>query len=246
MRTRERSAEPAEHPGTAAAEQAAATAEPPPTAPEQRLEPDEQPADEPGATPEQRKEAEEPVDRAEEAPALPEQRAEEAPALPEQRGAMPEPVERDATQRAKGWQKSAATEDRPLWAPRRPMEPPPPDEPRPTFPEAAQHRRRITTVFRLPAPADPSPASGRLLAMCAWATALGILGLAVALRGMVGILAKAVPTWYEPALIAAGLAGIVLTVGGFSSVQRPRLPWIMLALATVPLIAALGLTVDAL
>ncbi|WP_173039681.1 hypothetical protein [Phytohabitans flavus] len=53
------------------------------------------------------------------------------------------------------------------------------------------------------------------------------------------------PTWYEPSFIATGLAGIGLTVGAFMSIQRRRLPWIMLTLATIPLVASVVLTVRA-
>jgi hypothetical protein len=101
-------------------------------------------------------------------------------------------------------------------------------------------------MFRLPGVGDPAPATTRLAAMCAWAGALGLLGLAVGVRGLMGIMGGAAPTWYEPAMVGVGLVGIGLTVGAFMSIQGRRLPWIMLAAATVPLIAAIVLTVYAL
>lgn len=144
---------------------------------------------------------------------------------------------------APAWPKTPTPEDRPLWAPRRP-EGPAPAHQRPAFPEAPDHRRRrFTKLFRLPTPTDPAPAPTRLLVMCAWATGLGVLGMVVAVRGLVLILADAVPGWYEPALVGVLLTGMALTVGGFASMQRRWLPWIMLTLATVPLTAAVYLAV---
>lgn len=85
-----------------------------------------------------------------------------------------------------------------------------------------------------------------MLVLCAWATGIGILGLAVALRGLDAVLAHADPAWYEPTLAGVGLAGVVLTVLAFLSAERVRLPWIMLGLATVPVVVNLGLTISAL
>jgi hypothetical protein len=92
----------------------------------------------------------------------------------------------------------------------------------------------------------PLPPSGRMLALCAWATGIGALGLAVALRGLDAILAHTGPTWYEPTLAGVGLAGVTLTGAAFLSAERMRLPWVMLGLATVPVVVNLGLTIGAL
>jgi len=104
----------------------------------------------------------------------------------------------------------------------------------------------LARIFRLPGWDDPAPPPTRLVAMCGWATALGVAGLAVATRGLMAIMGGTAPGWYEPAIVGIGLAGIGLTVGAFMSIQRRRLPWLMLAAATIPLIAAGFLTVRAL
>ncbi|MDQ7904733.1 hypothetical protein RB614_09400 [Phytohabitans sp. ZYX-F-186] len=116
-------------------------------------------------------------------------------------------------------------------------------EPRPE-PDSTQPG--TSRAFRLPGSADPSPPSGKLVAMCAWATALGLVGLLVATRALLALWRGNPPTWYEPSFIAIGLVGIGLTVGAFMSIQRRRLPWIMLALATIPLVASIVLTVRAI
>jgi hypothetical protein len=104
----------------------------------------------------------------------------------------------------------------------------------------------IAEIFRLPGKGDPAPATGRLAAMCAWATALGLAGVALGVRGLMAIMGGTAPGWYEPALVGAGLAGIGLTVAAFMSIHHRRLPWYMLTAATFPLIAAVILTVLAL
>ncbi|MEV0727614.1 hypothetical protein [Polymorphospora sp. NPDC050346] len=107
-------------------------------------------------------------------------------------------------------------------------------------------RRGLASLFRLPGAGDPAPDGRRMVGLCTWATALGLVGMAVALRGLYAILSGTDPFWYEPALIIGGLAGITLTVGGFLSIQRRRLPWLMLGGATVPLLLNLVLTIVAL
>ena len=77
---------------------------------------------------------------------------------------------------------------------------------------------------------DPIGASDRMLGLCGWATVLG--GTA--------------PGWYQPTLAGVGLAGIGLTVAAFVVVRRDRLPWLLLGLATVPLLVNVGLTLAAL
>jgi hypothetical protein len=101
-------------------------------------------------------------------------------------------------------------------------------------------------VFRLPNPGDPSPPTTKLVAMCAWATGLGLLGLLVAAPSVLAMWRGSTPNWYEPSFIAVGLAGIGLTLGAFMSIQRRRLPWIMLVLATIALVAAIVLTLRAI
>ncbi|MEJ3749243.1 hypothetical protein WEI85_39025 [Actinomycetes bacterium KLBMP 9797] len=98
-------------------------------------------------------------------------------------------------------------------------------------------------LFRLPGHGDPAPPTARLATMSSWAAALGLIGMLVVVRALMAVFGGPVPWWYEPALIGAGLLGIGLTVGAFMSIQHRRLPWCLLATATLPLLAALVLTV---
>ena len=110
---------------------------------------------------------------------------------------------------------------------------------------ARAERFNIASLFRLPGTHDPSPDNGQLIGICAWAMGLGVVGLLIALRGLVGIVSGHAPNWYEPALIGTGVAGILFTVLAFLTIQRRYLPWIMLAVATIPLGVNIGLTVAA-
>lgn len=114
-----------------------------------------------------------------------------------------------------------------------------PPEPRPAATGVAR-------LFRLPSTDDPAPPNTKLVAMCSWAGGLGLIGLLVAIRAVLALWRGNPPTWYEPSFIAVGLTGIGLTVGAFMSIQRRHLPWVMLTLATIPLIGSIVLTVRAL
>ena len=111
---------------------------------------------------------------------------------------------------------------------------------------ARAERFSVASLFKLPGTHDPSPDNGQLIGISAWAMGLGVVGLLIALRGLVGIVSGHAPDWYEPALIGVGLVGILFTVLAFLAIQRRYLPWIMLALATIPLGVNIGLTVAAL
>ena len=107
-------------------------------------------------------------------------------------------------------------------------------------------RQRRPVGLRLPAPDDPPPATGRMLGVCAWAALLGVVGLAVAARALVAVLAGTAPGWYEPTVLALGVVGIGLTAAAFLAVHHRGLPWLLLAAATVPLAVNLGCTAAAL
>lgn len=94
--------------------------------------------------------------------------------------------------------------------------------------------------------AGPRGTSRQILGVCGWATALGLVGLAAGLRGLVAIVTGLAPNWYEPTVASIGMGGIALTVVAFLSIRHRRLPWIMLSLATLPLAANLALTLAAL
>lgn len=112
-------------------------------------------------------------------------------------------------------------------------------------PEPRSNPTGMARIFRIPNSDDPAPPTTKLVAMSAWASGLGLVGLLVAIGALLTIWRGDPPGWYEPSFIAVGLGGIGLTVGAFMSIQRRRLPWVMLALATIPLIASIVLTVRA-
>jgi hypothetical protein len=99
----------------------------------------------------------------------------------------------------------------------------------------------VTGVFRRPTIVrrDVGPPLRVLGGVAAWAAALGGLGLAVGVRGLIAILVGGIPTWYEPTLIVMGLAGIGLTAGAFMTVQRRPLPWLFLGAGTAVLLASI-------
>ena len=106
------------------------------------------------------------------------------------------------------------------------------------------------TLFRLGdlvhSDARPRPDGGQMLGVCAWATALVLAGIGVAIRGLLAIVGGVAPAWYQPALVGTGLIGLALTVAAFVTIQRRHIPWFLLALATIPLAAAIALTIIAL
>jgi hypothetical protein len=114
----------------------------------------------------------------------------------------------------------------------------------------ADHRRRpVAAAFRLAGTHRPQPPGNRVLGAFTWVTALGVVGLAVALRGLTEITAGTEPSWYQPTLASLGLVGVGLTVAGMVLAQRTRhlrLPWVVLGLATVPVTVNLFLTLGAL
>jgi hypothetical protein len=110
----------------------------------------------------------------------------------------------------------------------------------------ARMRQRRAAGLRLPAPDDPAPATGRMLGVCAWAALLGLVGLAVAGRALVAVLAGQAPTWYEPTVLLGCVLGIALTAAAYLTVHHAWLPWALLAAATVPLVVNLASTAVAL
>ncbi|GAB3138795.1 hypothetical protein GCM10027290_06800 [Micromonospora sonneratiae] len=116
---------------------------------------------------------------------------------------------------------------------------PPPTRPSPfRTPQSATGRHRF-----LPRRPLPRSANKRGLSICGWAAGLGIVGLGPAARGLSSVLSGTAPGWYEPTLAGLGLASIGLTVVAFGVSRHGRLPWIALALATVPVGVSLALTV---
>ncbi|WP_091646551.1 hypothetical protein [Micromonospora pallida] len=83
---------------------------------------------------------------------------------------------------------------------------------------------------------------GRLLLVCGWATGLGAVALASAVRGLVLVLAGAAPQWYQPTVAALGLGGIVLGGVALHGRARPGLRWVALGLANLAVGVSAGLT----
>jgi hypothetical protein len=100
-----------------------------------------------------------------------------------------------------------------------------------------------TAVLRLPGPDDPAPDHRTMIGVCVWAAALGLLGLAVGGRAFAAVISGGTPGWYQPTVIAVGIVGMALTAAAYLAVHHPRLPWALLAAATVPLAANVAATV---
>lgn len=125
-----------------------------------------------------------------------------------------------------------------------------PAAPEPAAPEAVTAGRLPTAATRR-AKADrhsshhPGPPNTRLLGLCVWATVIGVIGLAVAGRALLTVAAGTGPAWYEPTLSAVGTAGVAFTAAAFLTERRIRLPWLLLGLATVPVLVNVGLAFGA-
>jgi hypothetical protein len=107
-----------------------------------------------------------------------------------------------------------------------------------------------TGIFRLGdlvhSDTRPTPEGSHMLGIVAWGTALALAGVGVGIRGLAAIIGGLAPAWYQPALIGAGLLGVLLTVAAFVTIQRRYAPWLMLAFATIPLAVSIALTIIAL
>ena len=93
------------------------------------------------------------------------------------------------------------------------------------------------TLFRFPSADDPAPGTGRVLFTAVYAAALGLAGLGVGVRGLVSV-GGGLPVWHLALLVVLGMVSVALTVGGFLSIHRRRLPFLLLGAAALPLIGA--------
>lgn len=98
-------------------------------------------------------------------------------------------------------------------------------------------------LFRFPTASDPAPGTGRLLVMSLYASALGLAGVGVGVRGFVSVLGGEAPRWYVPVLALLGLISVALVVGAFLSIHRRLLPYLLLLAAAAPLIGDVLLAV---
>ena len=97
-------------------------------------------------------------------------------------------------------------------------------------------------LFRFPAADDPAPGTRLLLFMSLYASALGLAGVGVGVRGLVSTIGGGVPGWYVPVLVVLGMISVALTVGAFLSIHNRFLPYLLLILAAVPLTGAVLLS----
>lgn len=92
---------------------------------------------------------------------------------------------------------------------------------------------RVTLAMRKPATPD-EPAPRRLIGLCLWAAAVGILGCVVALRAAVVALVGT-SGWFLPTASAIGLIGTACTIGAFVVARQRIVPWALLGTATCAL-----------
>ncbi|HEV7896561.1 MAG TPA: hypothetical protein VGP31_01780 [Planosporangium sp.] len=94
-----------------------------------------------------------------------------------------------------------------------------------------QEAREALSELRMPGTPDPEVRLRRLLGVCAWAAALGFIGLIIGLRIVFGIFTH-IPTWYLIVTFTLGVPGIAATVAAFATLHKGRLPWKLLGVAT--------------
>jgi hypothetical protein len=87
----------------------------------------------------------------------------------------------------------------------------------------------------------PAPRLRQIAGVSGWAALLGVLGLLVAVRALLGIIGGA-PTWYEPTMIVIGLSGIAAATIGFLTVHIRVIPWLAMTASSVALLASIVVT----
>ena len=97
----------------------------------------------------------------------------------------------------------------------------------------------VTGAFRRPTLTQRGPKLRTLAGLAGWAAGIGVIGLAVGIRGLILILVSKTPGWYEPTLIIMGLTGIALTAAAFLTVQYRLVPWILLGASSAVLLASI-------
>lgn len=75
------------------------------------------------------------------------------------------------------------------------------------------------------------PAPSRLVALCSWATAIGIAGLLLAARSGLALLTSP-PPWFLPSSTVAGLVGVACTAAAFLTARQRVVPWALLGVAS--------------
>jgi hypothetical protein len=100
-----------------------------------------------------------------------------------------------------------------------------------------RYARALTVRFRLPSAHDPRPNERRIALLCGWAALLGLGGAVLTLRMVLELFLPGT-SWYGVLLMLLGLIGLPATVGAFASIHRRRLPWLLLGVGTLSLLAA--------
>ena len=95
---------------------------------------------------------------------------------------------------------------------------------------------RVTLAMRTPAE-QLAPAPRRLVGLCSWAAAVGILGVIVGIRAMV-VTILGTSAWFPITASMIGVIGLVATMGAFVTARRAQIPWALLSIATLTLIIA--------
>lgn len=112
---------------------------------------------------------------------------------------------------------------------------------------ARRLRTAVSSRFRLPGEDDPSPRSGRLLGLCAWAAAMAFLGLIPGGRLAFSLaLNLETPPWYAPVSLTLGVLGVAAVAAGFFAIHRDRLPLHLFTAATALLLTNITLVYAAL
>jgi hypothetical protein len=110
------------------------------------------------------------------------------------------------------------------------VQPPPPPH--------GEKRAPAQPLLRFHTAAHDAPATWRVLALSAWAAICLFVGLVPAGRLAAGFLLQ-VPIfeWYAATTASIGMLGIALITSAFAAIHRARLPWLLMTIATLLLMA---------
>jgi len=86
-------------------------------------------------------------------------------------------------------------------------------------------------------PEAPAVRLRRLAGIAAWALALVLAGVASAIVGLFQIFGDG-PSWFTPAFITCGVAGMMLAMMAFATVRFRGVPWMFMAASSITLLAA--------
>jgi len=89
---------------------------------------------------------------------------------------------------------------------------------------------------------EPPVRMRHLMGLCAWAAAVTVLGIAIALWVMIRLMTSGTPGWYEPVIVSTGLAGVALEIAAFVNLDKGNLPWYLMGGSTLVLFLSIGIT----